>query len=447
MRRSIACALLLIAVPTLGSAQTSATRDSLITYPTHIEVLDNGLESIVISMPGSGLVSYWSIVRTGSRDEYEPGHTGFAHFFEHMMFRGTERYPADAYNEALTAIGASRNAFTSDDMTAYYVSIPAEDLELVMDLESDRFRNLAYSESDFRTEAGAVYGEYRKNITNPFFVLYEAIMGAAFEAHTYRHTTMGYEEDIAAMPGMYEYSLSFFSRYYRPDNTILLIVGDVEADAAMSLVRKYYADWPAGYVPPRITPEPVQSEEKSVEVTYDGRSLPILALAYKFDAFDPSNRLRVAADLLTEMAFGSTSELYKKLVIDEQLVEFLQADPGVNRDPGLLDLYTRVKDPERIDDVLASIDAAIDTFRDTLVADDDLAALKSRLRYGFLMGMETPDAVARGLSRLIAVSGGIEAVDELYRAYETVTAEDVRDAARRYLDTERRTVGILRAAP
>jgi zinc protease len=215
----------------------------------------------------------------------------------------------------------------------------------------------------------------------------------------------------------------------------------------MSLVRKYYADWPAGYVPPRITPEPVQSEEKHVEVTYDGRSLPILALAYKFDAFDPSNRLRVAADLLSEMAFGSTSELYKKLVIDEQLVEFLQADPGVNRDPGLLDLYTRVKDPERIDDVLASIDAAIDTFRDTLVADDDLAALKSRLRYGFLMGMETPDAVARGLSRLIAVSGGIEAVDELYRAYETVTAEDVRDAARRYLDTERRTVGILRAAP
>jgi zinc protease len=316
-----------------------------------------------------------------------------------------------------------------------------------MDLESDRFQNLAYSESDFRTEAGAVYGEYRKNITNPFFVIYEAMMGTAFDVHTYGHTTLGYEKDIAAMPTMYDYSLKFFSRYYRPDNTILLIVGDVEAPTTMDLVRQNYGDWEPGYVAPQIPVEPQQTQEKHVEVDYDGRSLPMLAVAYKFDAFDPSNRLRVAADLLTEMAFGSTSDLYKQLVLDEQLVEFLAADAGVNRDPGLLDLYTRIKDPDRIDDVLAEIDATINSFKETLVDEADLNALKSRLRYGFLMGLETPDAVARGLSRMIAVSGGLEAIEALYGAYETVTAEEVRDAARRYLDTSRRTVGILRAAP
>ena len=273
------------------------------------------------------------------------------------------------------------------------------------------------------------------------------MMGTAFDVHTYGHTTMGYEKDIAAMPTMYEYSLSFFSRYYRPDNTILLITGDVEATATMDLVRDFYGDWTQGYVPPQIPPEPTQTQEKHVEVSYDGRSLPMLAVAYKFDAFDPENRLRVAADLLTEMAFGSTSDLYKQLVLDEQLVEFLAADAAINRDPGLLDLYTRIKDPDRIDDVLAAIDTTIDTFKDTLVDEADLDALKSRLRYGFLMGLETPDAVARGLSRRVAVSGGLEPIEALYRAYATVTAEEVRDAARHYFDESRRTVGILRSTP
>jgi len=447
MPRFLTLLALLVTLPSLSSAQPVPAAAPLLTFPTHTETLDNGLKTIVVSMPGSGLVSYWTIVRTGSRDEFEPGHTGFAHFFEHMMFRGTERFPAEAYNQALTEIGASRNAFTTDDLTAYHESIPAEDLERVMELESDRFRNLSYPEADFRTEAGAVYGEYRKNRTNPLFVLYEAVMGTAFDVHTYGHTTMGYEQDIAAMPTMYEYSLDFFSRYYRPDNTILLIVGDVEAAPTMTLVRQYYGGWQRGYVPPRIAPEPPQEREKHVEVDYDGRSLPLLAVAYKFDAFDPDNRLRVAADLLTEMAFGSTSEIYKRLVIDEQLVEFLAADAARNRDPGLLDIYTRVKDPDRIDDVLTAIDTTADTFKNSLVAEADLDALKSRLRYGFLMGLETPDAVARGLSRIVAITGGIEAVEALYRAYETVTPEDVRDAARRYLDASRRTVGVLRASP
>ncbi|MDH3418901.1 MAG: insulinase family protein [Gammaproteobacteria bacterium] len=444
MSRSIA--LILLCFSFAGSSLAQAPSGGrMITFPTHTEALDNGLETIVISMPGSGLVSFWVIVRTGSRDEFEPGHTGFAHFFEHMMFRGTERYPADLYNEILTEIGASRNAYTTDDLTAYHVSIAAEDLALVMDLESDRFKNLAYAEDVFRTEAGAVYGEYRKNVTNPFFAIYEGIMTTAFDAHTYGHTTMGFEEDIAAMPTMYDYSLSFFSRYYRPENVILLVVGDVEAAPTMDLVREYYADWEPGYVAPQIPVEPEQTEEKHVEVSYAGRTLPMLALAYKFDAFDPNNRLRVAADLLTEMAFGSTSDLYRKLVLDEQVVEFLAADAARNRDPGLLDLYTRVKDPERVDDVLEAIDATITTFTETLVDEADLTALKSRLRYGFLMGLETPDAVAGGLARIVAITGGIEAVDALYAAYETITPEDVREAARHYLDPNRRTVGVLRA--
>ncbi len=416
----------------------------IIPYDAHVETLDNGLTVIVMPMAETGLVAYWSIVRTGSRDEYEPGHSGFAHFFEHMMFRGTEAYPAEAYNEILTAIGADGNAYTTDDLTAYHISIAAEDLEQVIQLESDRFQNLAYTESDFRTEAGAVYGEYRKNRTNPFFVLFEATMAAAFSEHTYGHTTMGYEEDIAAMPTMFDYSRSFFSRYYRPDNTILFIAGGVEAAPVMELVETYYGEWESGYVPPDIAAEPIQEAERHIDVSYSGRTLPILAIAYKSDAFDPSNRNRVAADLLVELAFGSTSDIYRRVVLDEQLVEFLATDSGLNRDPSLIFIYTRIKDPEKVDYVLEAIDTTIAGYQESVPDSERLAALKSRLRYGFVMGLETPDDIAGRLARHIAISGGLTGVENLYAEYETVSPEDVQEAARYYLRDDRRVVTVLR---
>jgi zinc protease len=360
------------------------------------------------------------------------------------MFRGTDAYPADVYNGILTAIGADGNAYTTDDLTAYHISIAAEDLEQVVQLESDRFQNLAYTEPDFRTEAGAVYGEYRKNRTNPIFVIYEAIMAAAFTAHTYGHTTMGYEEDIAAMPSMFDYSQSFFSRYYRPDNTILFIAGGVEAAPVMRLVNTYYGDWETGYVPPEIPVEPVQQTERRIDVSYSGRTLPVLALAYKSDAFDPANRDRVAADLLVELAFGSTSDIYRRLILDEQVLEFLATDAGLNRDPGVIFIYARVKDPDKVDYALATIDATIAEYQEALPDGERLADLKSRLRYGFLMGLETPDDIAGGLARHIAIGGGLQGVEGLYAAYETISAEEVRAAARHYLIADRRVVAVLR---
>src|SRR5690606_38491364 len=210
-------------------------------------------------------------------------------------------------------------------LTAYHLSLAAEDLETVMELESDRFRNLAYSRRDFETEAGAVYGEYRKSRTDPVFTLYEAVVETAFDVHPYGHTTMGYEADIAAMPTLYDYSREFFARYYRPDNTLLFVAGEVEPGRVFDEVARRYAGRAPGYAPPPIPEEPEQRVERRIDVDYDGRTLPVVWLAYKVDAFDPANRLRVAADLLAELAFGETSEAYRRLVLDEQVVEFLAA--------------------------------------------------------------------------------------------------------------------------
>lgn len=416
----------------------------IIPYESHVETLENGLKVIVMPMAGNGLISYWSIVRTGSRDEVEEGRSGFAHFFEHMMFRGTERYPSDLYGQLLTTIGADGNAYTTDDLTAYHLSIAAEDLEQLMELESDRFRNLSYAEADFETEAGAVYGEYRKNRTNPLYTLYEAMTGTAFQSHPYGHMVIGYEADIAAMPTMYDYSRSFFSRYYRPDNIILFIVGDVDAGTVMPLVERHYGDWRPGYVAPDVPTEPPQDEERRVEVAYDGRTLPYIWLAYKFDRFDPADSRRAAADLLVELAFGSTSELYQRLVLDEQVVEFLNAEANVNRDPSLLDIYARIKDPERVEYVIEVIDETIADFQTSAPGNDRVSDLKSRLKYEFLMDLQTPDSTARRLARYVAVSGGLDDVNALYRTYETVTPDDVLRAAQHYLSPQRRTLAILR---
>ncbi|MER3330043.1 MAG: insulinase family protein, partial [Candidatus Kapaibacterium sp.] len=160
-------------------------------------------------MPSNGIVSYYTLVRTGSRDEYEVGKTGFAHFFEHMMFRGTKKYPGTVYDSLIISIGADGNAYTTDDYTAYHLNLANEDLDLVMELESDRFQNLSYPEPDFKTESGAVYGEYRKNITDPGNVIWEKLKFTAFDKHTYKHSTIGFEEDIKAMPTLYEYSKEF----------------------------------------------------------------------------------------------------------------------------------------------------------------------------------------------------------------------------------------------
>jgi zinc protease len=437
----LACGLL---TSTPSRSQESPAVPHILPYPTETHTLANGLKVIVVSMPSDGLVAYWTIVRTGSRDEYEPGRTGFAHFFEHMMFRGTERYPAAEYNRVVTAIGADTNAYTTDDYTAYHFSLAAEDLERVMDLESDRFRNLKYSESGFQTEAGAVYGEYRKTRTDPDFALEEQLLATAFTKHPYGHTTMGFERDIAAMPTLYDYSRTFFSRHYRPDNTILLVVGAVTPEQVLPLVEKYYGSWQTGYVPPKIPTEPEQTAERHVNVSYDGQTLPLLTVAYKLPVYDPADKTRVAADLVADLAFGPTSVAYRRLVLEEQVVEELHAHASYNRDPELLEIHTRIKDPSKVDYVLGVIDTAVAEYRATPPEPERLAALQRRLKYGFLMGLTTPDSVAGRVAESVAVSGDLHGLDQLYATYAAITPADVQAAAQRYLQAERRTVGVLR---
>ena len=446
MKKILLAALLGLAVAAaaLSATADSHSEESIIPFPVHQKTLANGLQVVAVPMESGGLVAHWIAVRTGSRDEYEPGRTGFAHFFEHMMFYGTEKFPQKTYEQLVTRMGADSNAFTSNDITVYYLNVAAEDLDQVMEIESDRFKNLSYAEQGFQTEAGAVYGEYRKNRTSPFFALYEAMVTTAFDRHTYGHTVIGFEKDIKAMPTLFEYSKTFFDRYYRPDNAILVVAGDVTRDDVFAKAEKYYGDWKRGYVAPKITPEPEQTAERRIDVAYEGRSLPMIWVGYKSDALNPSDRTYVASLVLAELAFGETSEIYRRLVLEEQVLQSIAARPSDSRDPGLWLVNAVIKDPSKIDQVQAEIDATIARYRQTPPSAERVAEVKSNMRYSFVLGLDSPARVAGRLARLAGIAGSVGAIDDMYRTLKAVTPADVQAAATKYLVKERRTVAVLR---
>ena len=154
--------LLILSLGVLALAQ-AASSAGVLNFKVHEKTLANGFRILVVPMDSPGVVAYYTVVRSGSRNEPEPGRSGYAHFFEHIMFRGTEKYPEPKYNGILKAMGVDSNAFTTDDFTCYHIVGPASKLEVMFDIESDRFRNLQYSVADFKKEAGAILGEYRKS--------------------------------------------------------------------------------------------------------------------------------------------------------------------------------------------------------------------------------------------------------------------------------------------
>src|SRR5215813_6368061 len=174
----------------------AAQPQKIFPYPYTQEDLPNGLRLITVPTDYANIVAVYIVVQTGSRNEVEPGHTGFAHLFEHLMFRGTQQYPPEKYNQTLNRIGASSNASTSDDLTVYHTAFSKEDLDTVLAMEADRFQHLKYAEPEFKTESLAVLGEYNKNSASPFSKLNEVMQDTAYDKHTYKHTTMGFLKDI-----------------------------------------------------------------------------------------------------------------------------------------------------------------------------------------------------------------------------------------------------------
>ena len=438
----LAAMLLVVAAMSAGPKDTNKD-GNIFPYPINQTMLENGLKVISIPFDSPGIIAYYTVVRSGSRNEIEPGLSGFAHFFEHMMFRGTEKYNKDAFNNVLKSIGADNNASTNNDATVYHTLASADALETIMDIESDRFMNLKYTEEDFKTEAGAILGEYNKNFSSPFQSMFEKLYDTAYEKHTYKHTTMGFIKDIMDMPNQYQYSLKFFDRWYRPEYCTVVVVGDVKHVQLVALAKKYYGNWKHGSFVLDVLPEPSQPKEKFVEMKWKAKTLPILAIGYHGPAFSDSQIDMPAIDLFSQYVFSQQSELYTKLVIQEQAVEFIQGGQGDARDPGLFTIFTRIKDPKNIETVKKEILAAIEKAKTTPISAKQLADIKSFLKYSYAMGLDNADAIAGSISHYISMTGDPESVNRVYALYDNVTPQDLLMVANKYFSAGNRTVVLL----
>jgi zinc protease len=435
-----------LAAPTAPEEKTMKKKSGgAFPFPTDEKVFGNGLRAYVVHVDSPGLVAYYSVVRTGSRNEVEPGKSGFAHFFEHMMFRGTEKLSQEAYNDVIKQMGADSNAYTSDDLTVYHILAGKTALPKIIEIEADRFQNLKYSEPDFEKEARAVLGEYNKGASNPMQKMYEALYDNAFTKHTYKHTTIGFLKDIEAMPKQFAYSRQFFDRYYRPDNVTLLIVGDVDTEAAWKLIEQHYGAWKEGPPRPAVPVEPPQTKEKRAALGWKGATLPMLMMGFHTPGFSTTNVDLTALDVLAELMFAERAPLYKKLVITEQKVETLSGQNDAHVDPNLFLVMARIKKASDVPAVEQAIGAELERIAREGVDDKTLGDVLSHVKYGFAAQLATADKTANVAAQFVALTGRLDAINTYFALYDKVTAADVRRVARKYFQPTNRTVVTLQA--
>ena len=430
-------------VTATGYAQ-KAGKDKILPYPIAQHLMKNGLNIVTVKYDSPGLASFFIVERVGSRNEIENGVTGFAHFFEHMMFRGTDKYPNEKYNEILKLIGASANANTSLDRTIFHMTGNALKLETMFNIESDRFMNLKYSEHEFKTEAGAVKGEYTKNNASPYSQLYENLMNTAFDVHTYKHTTMGFFKDIVDMPNQYEYSKLFFKRFYRPEYATIVVVGDVTPEKVNKLAEKYFGKWERGNYQPAIPVEPVQTATRFTHLQNTGIP-PYLSLNYKGPAFSDNKIDMPALDVLCTILFSQTSDLFKKLVLKEQKIRFLGGGASDSRDPNLISISASVKDKKDMQYVKDEIVNAVEKVKSDGVDEKILEDTKNYLKYSYAMGIDDPESIANSLAHYIYLTGDPESLNRLYAMYDKVTIEDIKNAAKQYFISPGLTIATISA--
>ncbi|MGB0716659.1 MAG: M16 family metallopeptidase [Phycisphaerae bacterium] len=406
--------------------------------------LDNGLRVIVVKTDYPDIVTLQIPVQTGSRNEVEEGKSGFAHFFEHMMFRGTEKYPPEVYSEILKNAGADQNAYTTDDYTNYHTTFTKNDLEKVLEIEADRFQNLKYSEDQFRTEALAVRGEYLKNYSNPIRKLFERLRDIAYREHTYKHTTMGFFRDIEDMPNQMEYSRTFFDRWYRPEYATVIVCGDVEPEKTFNLVKKYWGSWKRGNWNVDIPTEPAPDGPMYDHIQWESPTQPWIVMAFHGPGFDGTDKAMPSLELMAQHYFSENSAIYKKLVIEERKADQIWASFAQRKDPYLLSIGARVTDIAHADYVRESILKTLAQARTEMLEDSDLLGIKSRLRYGFTAGMDNTASIGSIMARYVHFDRDPEMMNRLFATYDQVSPADITKYTNEYF-TDQRMVTITLA--
>lgn len=404
--------------------------------------LGNGLQILLLIDKAAPVFSYNTWFAVGSRHE-KKGKTGLAHLFEHLMFNETENLPARAFDQKLEEAGAESNAATWFDWTYYHENLPADQLDLVVELEAERMARLVLREPQVSSEKEVVANERRQRVDDDVDgAVNELLWATAFTRHGYSWPTIGWMEDIQNFST--EDCEAFYKTYYAPNNATLVLVGDVDRAAFLRLVQEHYGAMPSSIIPIEdVQPEPPQTEERRVEVEKPTATEKIV-VGYKGPALGDFEH--AALSVINEALFGGrASRLHRALVQQSELAVDCSGWVSSFRDPGLYEISATARPGVEAEKLLEIIDVELEKLVREPLTEAELARVKARVELGTLQSMETVGGKAYQLGFWEVVAGDPNGAFTRLAQTRRVTATDALRAARRYLVSSARTVVLVRA--
>lgn len=409
----------------------------------HQRTLDNGLQVLSLVDHSSPTVTVQVWYHVGSKNDPQ-GRSGFAHLFEHLMFKATKHMPAEEMDKLTEAVGGMNNASTGDDVTNYFEVVPANHLETLLWAEAERMSNLTVDEANFKSERAVVEEEYRQSVeAPPYGKLYNAIDPNSYQVHPYKRPVIGSiaELEAASLADV----RAFHKTFYRPDNATLIVVGDFDPQQMNKWVDDYFG-WithPDSAIPQITVKEPARTKDRSVTLTSDTAPLPALAMTWLIPPASDADMipLDVAAKLL---AGGKSSRLYETLVYRDQIAQSVGVFADSRVGPGLFTAYAILASGHTPDQARKAMLADIDKLASKPIDGAELAKVKTEMLTGQLKQRQTPIGKAFALGQAAMYQGDPARVNTDLEALQKVTTADVQRVLKKYvLDAHSVTINYL----
>lgn len=427
-----------------SAAQATTVRSPRLVVTRH--ALPNGLTVLMLEDHSAPVVNLQMWYHVGSKDERE-GSTGFAHLFEHLMFKGSAHVDPEEHSRIIEAVGGFDNAYTNFDTTVYWQTFPSNYLERIVWLEADRMGSLNVDEANFQSEREVVKEERRLRLENrPYGLVAEDLYVAAFQKHPYRHQPIGSMEDLnkATVEDVRE----FFRTYYRPDNCTMVIAGDINPQQALAWVRKYFNGIPKPVKPvPRVTvQEPPQAAETRVKKSYGSNSpLPAVVAGYHMPAIYAPDyyALTLAANLLSQ---GESSRLYRKLVYEDRIALAAAGFPLFTEHPNLFWAFAIMNQGKTLEEGEKALDGVLEKMKAEPVTAQELEKAKNQVISELVVGRRTVQERADAIGQAAVLGRNADLVNLDLDRYLAVTPADIQRVAQKYFDPKQRTVLVIETA-
>jgi zinc protease len=401
--------------------------------------LANGLRAILVPDGRVPSVAINVAYRVGGKDD-PPGRSGFAHLFEHLMFKGTSRTAPETIDRLTEDVGGFNNAFTSEDITNYYEVVPSNHLERLLWAEADRLASLTVNEANFATERDVVIGEYDQRIlAEPYGMLDELVNREAFTVHPYRRGVIGSPAELNA--AALEDVVAFHATYYRPDNAVLVVAGDLDVDETWRWIDRYFGSTatPPTPIPRVLAVEPVQTAERTY--THRAANVPLAAAEEAYHIPAASHPDAAALDVLEALlGAGRSSRLYTSLIYDKQLATSAWASADLREQPGLFGARVTCARGVALADARAALAMELERVRTEPPSPAELARVQTQIASALVRSRQTASGIALALVHATTERGDPGVVNADLDRYLAVTAADVMRVAQTYLRAENRTV-------